>query len=299
MKRAVVCLAALLLLLSACGSPEATPSGSPSSENSAWSEKSPASEPPESSSPPGALSESGESVSSGAGAQDDTPEAYRGRVLLALYQPGEPYTLPYDPELYENYPNESREGFVPENTTDFSAWTPDWDGPEEEIEAALSHVLASVGPAADLATERLVAATRLAPVSQKPPSQYKDSTTWRFFQYIEAPYVWCEEDVRSVYARLFGEDAAFDPAVLNEINVGYGYSAEPRPGFIYRNGEYSPGGVASELTGWSREDDAVCLKGEFWYTDGMGEAAGERVSVEYRFQIAEDGHLVLTGRDNR
>ena len=299
MKRLLICLFVVLFLLSACGSPEATPSGgSSSSENSARSAESPASEPPESGSPSGALSESGESVSSESNAQDNTPEAYRGRVLLALYQSGEPYTLPYDPELYENYPNESREGFVPENTTDFSAWTPDWDGPEEEIEAALSHVLASVGPAADLATERLVAATRLAPVSQKPPSQYKDSTTWRFFQYIEAPYVWCEEDVRSVYARLFGEDDAFDPAVLNEINVGYGYSAEPRPGFIYRNGEYTPGGVASELTGWSREDDAVCLKGEFWYTDSMGEAAGERVSVEYRFQIAEDGHLVLTGRDN-
>lgn len=279
---AFACTLVLLLLLTGCGGVNA-PAGTENSPGSALSS-------PE---------ESGEtSEITGVPtdpAQSSPPKAYRDRVLFAQYQLGEPYTLPYAPELYENYPNESREGFAPENTADFSAWTPDWDGTEEEIEAALHHVLASVGPAADLATERLVAATRLTPVSQKPPSQYKDSTTWRFFQYIEALYVWCEEDVQSVYAYLFGEDAAFDPAVLNEINVGYGYSAEPRPGFLYRNGEYTPGGLASELTGWSREDDAVFLKGEFWYTDGMGDAISERVSVEYCFRLADDGHLVLTG----
>lgn len=295
MKKILACLLAFLFLLTACGSPKTSSSSSSLPENSVQSTEPSAPESLESDSSSSILSESIESSSSDSNVQDDTPEAYRDRILLARYLSGEPYILSYDPELYEKYPNESREGFVPENTTDFSAWTPDWEGAEEEIEAALNQVLTAVGPAADLATERLVAAIQLAPVIQQPPSQYKDTTTWRFFQYIETPYVWCEEDVLSVYAYLFGEDAAFDPAVLNTTNVGYGYSAEPRPGFLYRNSEGRIEGVASELIDWSREGNTVCLKGEFWYTTHMDEPISERVAVEYTFQIAEDGHLFLTG----
>ena len=286
----LACTLVLLLLLTGCGGANA-PASTENSPGSALSS-------PE---------ESGETSESRTGAPGDSapddpaqsgPADSSDRLLLAPPLEGEPYSEPYDPEQYADYPNERREGFVPEATADFSAWTPDWDAPDADVRAALTTVMNALGPAAGLETERLAAALRLSPQSTEPPAQYSDTTTWRFFQLSRAANdglaVWCEEDAAPVYAFLFGEDAVFDPSVLTRVDVGYGYSASPRPGFLYETG-MRVGGVAAEVTGWSRDGDAVRVEAVFRQTDSVGQPFGDSAAVSYDFRLAADGHLVLTG----
>lgn len=298
MKRVLGCLFILLLLMSACGSLKTSLASEESSGNSSRSEENVVSESMESSVSSKPEAEEGDF-------REGTPAEYRKIGLHAIFYGNEPYSEPYDPEVYEKYSDESREGLIPENTTDFSAWTPDWDGAERYIVADLQEIMDRVGPYPELETERIVTALKLTPMSNEPPTAYRTTTTWKFFQVSfasqNALFIWCEEDVAQTYAFLFGEKSVFDPTVLNRIDVGYGYSALPRPGFLYENGmAVSSGDWECIVANWKKADDQVCVKADFIYIPPHCVVEVEpdyetRLSVEYTFQIAEDGHLVLTG----